>query len=249
MSQTLDLLWFVPVWNVFDVLLYTRAYGNSWPTRLARMREMCGLEHYNLFPLAIGRFEPNLNLLLYKRWAKLWLEIRPVGRFRLDHTLSKWHDVDFQVFHLLFGVSCQYTDVVEIPHFPYDLPSSLPCYPFKQFHVFLSTTTKPYEAVTQDYTLNSQHWQRFQFFDQYMNLHYTCIEGRWKVSHTHPCVASCRAFTLVLGTVPAGTCSRNMFSVHTISSSMNDVLKRIVPARTVPAGTWSNHVLGTKTPR
>ena len=50
-----------------------------------------------------------------------------------------------------------------------------------------------------------------------------------------------RAFTLVLGTVPAGTCSRNMFSVHTISSSMNDVLKRIVPARTVPAGTWSNH--------
>ena len=58
-----------------------------------------------------------------------------------------------------------------------------------------------------------------------------------------------RAFTLVLGTVPAGTCSRNMFSVHTISSSMNDVLKRIVPARTVPAGTWSNHVLGTKTPR
>ena len=45
-----------------------------------------------------------------------------------------------------------------------------------------------------------------------------------------------RAFTLVLGTVPAGTCSRNMFSVHTISSSMNDVLKRIVPARTVPAG-------------
>ena len=37
-----------------------------------------------------------------------------------------------------------------------------------------------------------------------------------------------------------------MFSVHTISSSMNDVLKRIVPARTVPAGTWSNHVLGTK---
>ena len=57
-----------------------------------------------------------------------------------------------------------------------------------------------------------------------------------------------RAFTLVLGTVPAGTCSRNMFSVHTISSSMNDVLKRIVPARTVPAGTWSNHVLGTNRP-
>ena len=49
------------------------------------------------------------------------------------------------------------------------------------------------------------------------------------------------------------TCSRysssgNMFSVHTISSSMNDVLKRIVPARTVPAGTWSNHVLGTNRP-
>ena len=39
-----------------------------------------------------------------------------------------------------------------------------------------------------------------------------------------------------------------MFSVHTISSSMNDVLKRIVPARTVPAGTWSNHVLGTNRP-
>ena len=58
-----------------------------------------------------------------------------------------------------------------------------------------------------------------------------------------------RAFILVLGTVPAGTCSRNMFSVHTIFCSLNDVLKRIVPARTVPAGTWSNHVLGTKTPR
>ena len=57
-----------------------------------------------------------------------------------------------------------------------------------------------------------------------------------------------RAFILFLGTVPAGTCSRNMFSVHTISSSMNDVLKRIVPARTVPAGTWSNHVLGTNRP-
>ena len=57
-----------------------------------------------------------------------------------------------------------------------------------------------------------------------------------------------RAFTLVLGTVPAGTCSRNMFSVHTISSSMNDVLKSRVPARTVPAGTRSNHVLGTNRP-
>ena len=29
------------------------------------------------------------------------------------------------------------------------------------------------------------------------------------------------AFILVLGTVPAGTCSRNMFSVHTISCSLN----------------------------
>ena len=40
----------------------------------------------------------------------------------------------------------------------------------------------------------------------------------------------------------------NMFSVHTISSSMNDVLKSRVPARTVPAGTHSNHVLGTNRP-
>ena len=32
---------------------------------------------------------------------------------------------------------------------------------------------------------------------------------------------SLQAFTLVLGTVPAGTCSRNMFSVHTISCSLN----------------------------
>ena len=39
-----------------------------------------------------------------------------------------------------------------------------------------------------------------------------------------------------------------MFSVHTISSSMNDVLKSLVPARTVPAGTRSNHVLGTNRP-
>ena len=36
-------------------------------------------------------------------------------------------------------------------------------------------------------------------------------------THTH----TDRAFTLVLGTVPAGTCSRNMFSVHTISCSLN----------------------------
>ena len=76
------------------------------------------------------------------------------------------------------------------------------------------------------------------------------LEGRNKRPPPPPPIwSTIRAFTLVLGTVPAGTCSRNMFSVHTISSSMNDVLKRIVPARTVPAGTWSNHVLGTKTPR
>ena len=31
-------------------------------------------------------------------------------------------------------------------------------------------------------------------------------------------------------------------------SSERPVLKRIVPARTVPAGTWSNHVLGTNRP-
>jgi len=59
---------------------------------------------------------------------------------------------------------------------------------------------------------------------------------------------SIQAFILVLGTVPAVTCSRNMFSVHTIFCSLNGVLKRIVPARTVPAGTWSNHVLGTIRP-
>ena len=55
-------------------------------------------------------------------------------------------------------------------------------------------------------------------------------------------------FSPVSPTVPAGTCSRNMFSVNTISSSMNDVLKSRVPARTVPAGTRSNHVLRTNRP-
>ena len=84
---------------------------------------------------------------------------------------------------------------------------------------------------------------------QHIVKHFLCLH---EYVTTAVCVVVGRqqsgAFTLVLGTVPAGTCSRNMFSVHTISSSMNDVLKRIVPARTVPAGTWSNHVLGTKLP-
>ena len=45
-----------------------------------------------------------------------------------------------------------------------------------------------------------------------------------KPSNVSPKVSgknSSRAFTLVLGTVPAGTCSRNKFSVHTISCSLN----------------------------
>ena len=39
-----------------------------------------------------------------------------------------------------------------------------------------------------------------------------------------------RLHALVLGTVPAGTCSRNMFSVHTISSTTTRVLQSRVPA-------------------
>ena len=38
-----------------------------------------------------------------------------------------------------------------------------------------------------------------------------------------------RAFTLVLGTVPAGTCSRNTFSVHTISCSLNGFSRVVFP--------------------
>ena len=67
---------------------YTRAYENSWPTRLARMCEMCGLERFNVSSLAIGRFEPNLNLLLYTNEVKIRPEILPCGRFK--HTLSKY---------------------------------------------------------------------------------------------------------------------------------------------------------------
>ena len=43
-----------------------------------------------------------------------------------------------------------------------------------------------------------------------------------------------------------------MFSEHVLGThhflKSERVLKRIVPTRTVPAGTWSNHVLGTNRP-
>ena len=45
---------------------YMRAYESSGLTRLARMREVLGLERFDASLLAIGRLEPNLNLLLYK---------------------------------------------------------------------------------------------------------------------------------------------------------------------------------------
>ena len=45
---------------------YTRAYENSWLTRLARMREVRGLWRFDASLKAIGRFERNLNLLLFK---------------------------------------------------------------------------------------------------------------------------------------------------------------------------------------
>ena len=44
---------------------YTRAYENSWLTRLARMREVRGLLRFDASLKAIGRFERNLNLLLF----------------------------------------------------------------------------------------------------------------------------------------------------------------------------------------
>ena len=44
---------------------YTRAYENSCLTHLARMREVRGLVHYEVSLKAIGRFERNLNLLLF----------------------------------------------------------------------------------------------------------------------------------------------------------------------------------------
>ena len=45
---------------------YTRAYENTWLTRLPHMREVRGLERFDASLKAIGRFEPNLNLLLLK---------------------------------------------------------------------------------------------------------------------------------------------------------------------------------------
>ena len=42
--------------------------------------------------------------------------------------------------------------------------------------------------------------------------------------------------------------SANMFSEHTISCSLNGFSRVVVPARTVPAGTRSNRVLGTNRP-
>ena len=87
----------------------------------------------------------------------------------------------------------------------------------------------------------------FHYFLLHVGAHST---GRFLHAVLHS-LSNYQVFTLVLGKVPAGTCSRNMFSVHTISCSLNRVLKSCVPAvpaRTVPAGTRSKHVLGTNRP-
>ena len=52
------------------------------------MREVRGLEHFDASLKAIGRFETNLNLLLFQNEARLRLEILTVGR--LEHILSKY---------------------------------------------------------------------------------------------------------------------------------------------------------------
>ena len=50
---------------------YTRAYENSWLTRLARMREVRGLERFDASLLAIGRFERNLNNAFMQKLSKI----------------------------------------------------------------------------------------------------------------------------------------------------------------------------------
>ena len=45
---------------------YTRAYENTWLTRLPRMREVRGLERFDASLQAIGRFVPNLNVFIKK---------------------------------------------------------------------------------------------------------------------------------------------------------------------------------------
>ena len=97
---------------------------------------------------------------------------------------------------------------------------------------------------------------------RYLSLVLNCNHGnmmkcllvtKWRGSLKWPqCIYSLMVYSPGVHTCSRYSSSGNMFSEHVLGThhflESERVLAGTVPARTVPAGTWSNHVLGTNHP-